>query len=389
MKAYPTERYERVGMDAARWAPALAVALCMPGPALAEESPYRFEFVYTLDALGVQSGGLKEGSAFMDNLDLMLTVDAERAWGLRNGTVFLYALSNHGGDINADNVGSAQGVDNIEADDAVKLYEAWYEQAFERSTLRAGLYDLNSEFDSIDTAGLFINPSHGIGPDYSQSGQNGPSIFPTTSLAIRFATALGEQGYMQAAVLDGVPGDPSNPRGTHIRFDDGDGALIAVEGGVRDPDEAGAHWGIGAWHYTEDSSENATGNPISPTPNQGLYAFAEHGFGNGLSVFGRAGVADEKINQVVSYLGAGLIWSGMGGRADDHVGLAVAVANMSSDYSDATGSDDREVIWELTYRSQINEWFAVQPDVQYVQDPGADPAIGDALVLGVRFEIAF
>lgn len=37
--------------------------------------------------------------------------------------------------------------------------------------------------------------------------------------------------YVQTVALDSVPGDPDNPRGTHIQFNDGDGALRVVEVG--------------------------------------------------------------------------------------------------------------------------------------------------------------
>jgi carbohydrate-selective porin OprB len=45
----------------------------------------------------------------------------------------------------------------------------------------AGLYELNSEFYRLQSAGLFLNSSFGIGPEFSQSGLEGPSIFPSTS----------------------------------------------------------------------------------------------------------------------------------------------------------------------------------------------------------------
>jgi porin len=382
-------RHFRIGVGENVLMAVLVTGFGLSGPSVAEDSPYDVELAYTLDVMRVQQGGLKEGNGALSNLDIILTVDTDKAWGLRNGTLFFYALGNDGDDINATHVGSAQGVDNIESDDAVKIYEAWYEHAFENSTLRVGLYDLNSEFDSIDSAGLFINPSHGIGPDYSQSGQNGPSIFPTTSFAIRYAANIGAQGYWQAAALDGVPGDPNDPQGTHIQFNSGDGALLAVEGGVRTENERLRHWAVGAWHYTEPSTENASGNTISSSSNQGLYAFMELGLGNDAACWVRVGMADARINQVASYLGAGLVWTGVAGRADDQAGVAIAIANNSSDFIDATGSEDRETIWELTYRSQISEWFAVQPDIQYVQNPGSDPNIRDALVLGTRFEISF
>ena len=37
-----------------------------------------------------------------------------------------------------------------------------------------GRYDLNSEFYRLQSAGLFLNSSFGIGPEFSLSGQNGP-----------------------------------------------------------------------------------------------------------------------------------------------------------------------------------------------------------------------
>lgn len=105
------------------------------GSALAEKAPYEFGLAYIVEVVDVQSGGLKEGTGVMDNLDLTLTVDTEQAWNLLGGTLFLYALANQGDDVNAENLGSTQGVDNIERFDATKLYEAMYEQSFNSASL--------------------------------------------------------------------------------------------------------------------------------------------------------------------------------------------------------------------------------------------------------------
>jgi porin len=67
--------------------------------------------------------------------------------------------------------------------------------------VKIGLYDLNSEFDVIEAAALFLNPSHGIGPDFAQSGRNGPSIFPVTSLAIRGEYRLATRGWCARSCL--------------------------------------------------------------------------------------------------------------------------------------------------------------------------------------------
>src|SRR3546814_8879648 len=68
---------------------------------------------------------------------------------------------------------------------ALRLYEAWIDQKIgDAASVRIGLYDLNSEFGALDTAGFFVSSPHGIGTDFAQSGRNGPSIFPATSLEL-------------------------------------------------------------------------------------------------------------------------------------------------------------------------------------------------------------
>lgn len=76
---------------------------------------------------------------------------------------------------------------SIDADNTWKIYEAWFQQKLfgDNLSILTGLFDLNSEFDLIETAGLFLNSSQGIGSNFSQTGLNCPSIFPNTSLWLR------------------------------------------------------------------------------------------------------------------------------------------------------------------------------------------------------------
>ena len=90
----------------------------------------------------------------------------------------------------------------------------------------AGLYDLNSEFYRLQSA-LFLNSSFGIGPEFAQSGVEGPSIFPDTSVGMRIAFKPAEGLVVRIAALDGVPVD--RPDGSRGIFKPGDGALIVGE----------------------------------------------------------------------------------------------------------------------------------------------------------------
>src|SRR5688572_31214952 len=114
-----------------------------------------------------------------------------------------------GGDgISAELVGDLQGLNGIEATPGWKLYESWVELGFgERfGSLRAGVLDLNAEFDTPVTQGLFTGSPFGIGTELSQTGLRGPVVWPVTGLGLRAAGDLGENFHWRAGAYDGAPG---------------------------------------------------------------------------------------------------------------------------------------------------------------------------------------
>jgi porin len=374
------------------------------------------ELVYTADYFEVVSGGVRSDGEYLGNVDIVAAIDGEKLFGQKGATYLLYVLGNHGHDHGGgpgQHAGDFQGLSNIDATDTWKIYEAWYEQAFadDQASVRFGLYDLNSEFDAIETAGLFINSSFGIGPDYSQSGQNGPSIFPTTSVALRLAYQLTDNYYLQAAVFDGVPGDPDDNKGTHIKFSSGDGLLYAAEfgyaqGGEDDMMTPYGKWALGVWRYSESFDDlvdtDGGGDPVKRKNNQGIYLLGEYTAyrekldpQQGLAIFARYGIANDDINQIDSYLGLGLAYTGLfPGRDEDQLGLGIAVASNGDKYKQIqqdNGSpvEGSETTIELSYRAQVLPWLAIQPDIQWIKNPGMDPALKDATVVGVRTEIVF
>ena len=48
-----------------------------------------------------------------------------------------------------------------------------------------------------------------------------------------------------------------------------------------------------------------------------------------------------------------------------------------------------ETALELTYRAQITDWFGLQPDIQYIINPGLDSELDNAFVYGFRFDVVF
>ncbi len=353
-----------------------------------DEAPYALEAVYTADYLTNTTGGSDEGSAYMDNFDLLFDIDANLLWGIDGGTFHVHILTNNGKTF-SDIVGDAQVVSNIDNSSVVRLYEMWWQQDSGNHSVKFGLYDLNSEFDAIDTAGLFLNSSHGIGAEYAQSGENGPSIFPTTSLSLRYSYQLSEQVLLQAAVLDAVPGDPDDPHKNTIDLDTDD-LLLALEINYSIENTC---FTLGTWHYTKEI-ENL--DVTAEDNNSGIYGIVEHQFFNPdedspqLSGWLRFGMADDDINQFDNYLGSGLVLANfIQTRPDDSLGIAIARASNGDKFRAInSGTDSSETTIELTYQMPINDYITIQPDIQYILNPGTDSLLDDALVIGIRFELS-
>jgi porin len=364
-----------------------------------------------VDVVGVAQGGVRRAASTLANVDLLLTVDGERLLGWRGFGAFVYGLVDAGGDPSRD-VGDLHGVDDVATVPAAKLYEAWLQQTVldGRLAILAGLYDLNAEFDLLESASPFLNGAFGMGAEYAQTGRNGPSTFPNAPLGARLK--LGDVpvagSYLQAAVLDGVPGDPADPGAFAVDLSAADGALLAWEGGWRrgldDRAVPLAKIGLGGWAYTAPQDTIAPAAAVRRRRGDvGAYALAEwqawqapRGDGlPGVTLFGRVGRAATRFNRIGWFLEAGATWTGpWPARADDALALGVAWSLVGSAWRRtvrAAGGTPvgGETTVELTYVLQLLPWLALQPDVQWVRTPADAPGVPDALVLAGRIAIGF
>ena len=370
------------------------------------------------------SGGLRRGTTYLGNLNLQLTVDAQRLVGWPGATLFLYGLGIHGGHPSSF-VGDAQGVSNIEAPTKWKIEEGWIQQNLfgNRFSMLIGRYDLNSEFYRLQSASLFLNSSFGIGPEFSQSGVEGPSIFPNTSVGARFAIKPIEEIVLRTAVLDGVPVE--RPNGTREIFAKGDGVLVVAEAAYlyrpvasEQPrtrqfrigrDCCGTYTGklaVGAWYYSATFDDlikvHSNGQPIRHGGSRGIYLVADgtvyqdvQNPDRQLTMFGQLGIGDPRVNRFAYYTGGGLTFAALiPGRNQDQLGIAVAAAHNGTPFIKAQRNQGMreqrsEVTFELTYLAQFGSHLAVQPDLQFVINPNTDPKIKNAVAFMLRFELSF
>ena len=97
----------------------------------------------------------------------------------------------------------------------------------------------------------------------------------------------------------------------------------------------------------------------------------------------------------------GLHWRGtLPGRDKDALGLGVAFIKISDRVASAVRAanardgnsqsvPDLETTIELVYRYQVAPWCSIQPHAQYVIQPGGTKDHDNALILGVRTNVAF
>lgn len=381
--------------------------------------------VYDSAAFANLRGGVHGGGTYTSNLNLELNFDGATLFDWPDTIAYLDALWLQGG-LPSSFIGDAQGVSNISAPNAVKIYEAWVQKNFmaNRISLLVGRYDVNSEFYRLQSAGLFLNSSFGIGPEFSQSGVEGPSIFPSTSVGIRIAFKPAEGVVIRTAVLDGVPVD--RPNGSQGVFESGDGALIVSEVAFLDRPqlkttpmsgrfrlgrqamlgEYDEKVAIGGWYYAatlDDVSETQpNGRPVRHRGSGGFYVLADQLLyrdpdqpARKLTGYVQAGLGDDRVDRFGAYLGTGLTAVGLfEGRGADELGFGLAYARNGSHYVNAQRMQglpvtNAEKTIELTYLIPLNAWLALQPDLQYVITPDTSPAIPNALAFQLRIEMSF
>jgi len=383
-----------------------------------------FNFIYSAMPVFNLDGGIKTGFRYIDNVDITTSFDFDKLLSVKGLSSFVYVLGNNG-DFATELVGDAQTISNIEAFPTWKIYEAWVQQIFfnNRISILAGLYDLNSEFDVIKPALLFTHSSYGLGAELGLSGVNGPSVFPVTSLAIRASANIGDRLIFKAAVLDGVPGDPNDPEGTHIILSDDEGALIiaqaninlgaknfiqssksrkagsvrrrAIGRGYETPDANQLI--IGAWRYTAPY-EILDQPGVEDRGNQGVFASYHRYFylnkkrTKNITTFIRLGLAEDKFNQFSTAISGGIVTAFPIFNNSDKAGIAFSKAINGSAYKESLDQqgipyDNSETNVELTLNHNILPYIAIQPSLQYIINPSTNSNLDNSLAFLLLLQV--
>jgi porin len=121
----------------------------------------------------------------------------------------------------------------------------------------------------------------------------------------------------------------------------------------------------------------------------------------GFGVFGHVAWMPQDRNFVAFSFEGGFHYLGaIPGRDNDALGLGIAYIGISDRVAAAVRDTnqrdhtshppaDFEATIELVYRYQVTPWCSIQPHAQYVAQPGGTTERDNALILGLRTNIAF
>jgi porin len=387
----------------------------------------------TSEILGNLTGGQRQGLIYEGVTDLNLGFDLQTHFDWR-GVFFARAYQIHGRGLSANDLDNLNIASGIEATRATRLYELWYEQHIQDwLRIRIGQQSAGQEFLISSSARLFVNSTFGWPTLPSIDLPSGGPNYPLGTPAVRVRVDANAALTFFAGVFNGNPagpgtGDPQlrDASGTAFRVNDGAFAIFEARYNPGNSPQNGTYR-LGGWVNSErfpsqvfDTAGQSLANPATTgiprllSNDSSLYGIIDQPLfqstdnNGGLTVFARAMGAPGDRNLVDFYLDGGVTYKGPFGRSSDTVGLAVGYARigyaarqLDEDTASFTGQPypirSSERVLELTYQVPLAPWWQLQPDFQYVFNPGGgvpNPGapgrrIGDAAILGMRTTVTF
>jgi len=410
------------------------------------DSGITFNAQETSELYGNTSGGISKGASYNGATQFGMSVDTDKALGLKGGTFFVDALQIHGHGITIARVNSLQAVSGVEAEATTRLWELWYQQAFgEKFDVKAGLQSLDQEFIVSQYSSMFANATFGwpvlAGTDLPAGG----AAYPLSSLGIRLRFKPADSVTVLGGIFDGNPspgnGDAQqrNASGTQFGLRHGVMMIGEVQYAVKPSPEgssAGQQLGwlpgtykLGFWYNTNEfadqhfdtsgislASPASNGMPATHHGNFSIYAVADQMIwrpssdsAQSIGLFTRVLGAPGSRNLIDFNINAGIVLKApFTGRDNDSFGVALSYANVSASASaldrDMTAFQtpsypirSAETVIEATYQYQVTPWWLLQGECQYILRPGGgifNPSdkngrIGNEAVVGLRTVVTF
>jgi porin len=383
--------------------------------------------------LGNLSGGVKTGATMQGVTTMSVDLDTGKAFGLPGGTMHASALQIHGSSLSAPYLDNLQAANGNEGENATRLWEWWYDQQFLNNTfdIKIGQQSIDNEFMGSTYSGLFVNTMAGWPLVPSDDLYGGGPAYPLSSPGVRLGFEPNSNVTILAGVFDDNPGGGGfsddaqalNPSGTLFNLNTGALWIAEVQYATKLNGLAGTYK-FGGWYdsgtgfldqrYDTNgiplASSASNGDPKLHTGNYSLYGVVDQTVWQSkadsartVNVFARIMGAPSTQNLIsFSFNGGATLTAPFPGRDNDSAGIDFGLGKVSSQAADADedaglpGRTTEELI-ELTYQAQATHWLILQPDMQFIVNPGggtpdpSDPThnLRNEFVAGIRGIVTF
>ncbi|MBB5048308.1 porin [Rhodopseudomonas rhenobacensis] len=387
-----------------------------------EDKGIEIGVVYIGEVLGI-SGGVKPTggtyATYEGRLDVTINTDLEKLVGWAGAKTHVRAFQIHSaqGQNAANYVGSIADPSNIDAYGTTRLFTAWFQQEFGTwGSIRLGQLAGDDEFLVSTTAGGLINGTFGWAAIMAANLPSGGPAYPLATPGVRLQVNPTENISLLGAVFAGNPAGnctSDNPQRDCNRY----GTTFSLDGGAfwlgeaqynfnqaKDATGLAGSYKLGTWYHTGDRFLDQYYQTDRST-DWGMYGVVDQMLWRGkeasTSIFVRGGWTPSDRNLVSWYIDGGVGFKGfVPGREADTLTVGVAHSKISREavaYSFDNSSLQRsgETVLEVSYIAQINPWWTLQPDFQYISKPFGGVTrddgsfVDDAYVFGVRTTITF
>jgi porin len=259
---------------------------------------------------------------------------------------------------------------------------------------------VDKDFFASEGASMFLNSAFGAFPVIAQDIV--APIYPVSAPGLRIILKPTDTLLFRVAVFGGDVGTPTvNRRNTRLDFRSADGIDTFIEGAwstmlcnnLRGTYKLGGFYNSKSFDDLRQRRAHDGNYGVYAIADQQLWREGDSEASQGLSSFARVAFAPADRNFVQFDSEAGVTYTGLlPHRDNDLVGLGLIYTRVSDEARDGTGArfaTHHEAVVELSYLAPINDYFSVQPDFQYIINPGAVHRSRDAIVAGMRFSLNF
>jgi len=398
-------------------------------------------FNYTSDIAGNVTGGLSRGITYCDNFTLDLEFQTEPLLGYKGGTFSVIMINRDGDNLSAQRIGNQFTVQQVYGGSTAIFYGLAYNQRFcdDRLSFKFGRLGAGDDFASSPLYWLYMN--NGIDGNPQALPVNGSfSTYPWAVWGARLRALVTKETEAMLGVYQVTPQvSDRNMHGLNWNINPGDGVMMigqygwsheffkpatscapkgaksvdgktvasASTGKSFTPSEdaiphglPGHYWMGGyysTWTYPQFGSSQGQNGAY------GLYWHFDQMLyrmfpdaDTGLTAWSAFVLCPQQNTAKVPFqYNGGLVYTGMiPFRPQDVSIFGVSYGNFSSNYAQANqvsagGYATYELVYEFGYRINMTKFAYIQPDAQWVINPGGTGTIPNALVLGAQIGVTF